>query len=136
MVLSPTQTTDQLQAKVGRLQAAEQAHSSDVEKQLSSKVSWREMDGLLAHRSVWLQDTELAVLQNRLQSLQESHSAVLASSEQMVSTHRKAETQVAEQLRMRQEELSRTRAQVSSDTSVSPPQSTSTHPLTHPPTHS
>ena len=131
VVLPPTQTTDQLQAKVGQLQAAEQAHSSDVEKQLSSKVSWGEMDRLLAHRPVWLQDTELAVLQNRLQSLQESHSAVLASSEQMVSTHRKAETQVAEQLRMRQEELSRTRAQVSSDTLPSPP-----HPLTHSLTHS
>ena len=133
VVLPPTQTTDQLQAKVGQLQAAEQAHSSDVEKQLSSKVSWREVDGLLAHRPVWLQDTELALLQNRLQSLQESHSAVLASSEQMVSTHRKAETQVAEQLRMRQEELSRTRAQVNSNTLLSPPL---THSPTHPPTHS
>lgn len=61
----------------------------------------------------WLQDTELAVLRNRLQSLTESHSAVLASSEQLASTHRKAEAQVAEQLQMRQQELSRTRAQVS-----------------------
>ena len=76
---------------------------------------------------MWLQDTELAVLHNRLQSLQESHSAVLVSSEQMVSTHRKAETQVAEQLRMRQEELSRTRAQVSSDT----PAPLHIHSLTH-----
>ena len=37
---------------------------------------------------------------------------MLASSEQLASTHLKAEAEVAEQLRVRQEELSRTRAQV------------------------
>ena len=69
------------------------------------------------------------MLHNRLQSLQESHSAVLASSEQLASTHRRAETQVAEQLRMRQEELSRTRAQVNMQLHVSP--SLTPHSLTH-----
>lgn len=59
------------------------------------------------------------MLRNRLQSLTESHSAVLASSEQLASTHRKAETQVAEQLQMRQQELSRTRAQVSARDMIS-----------------
>ena len=52
------------------------------------------------------------MLRRRLHSLQESHSTVLASSEALSATHRKAEAQVAGQLRVRQEELSRTRAQV------------------------
>ena len=63
----------------------------------------------------------MVVLRRRLQSLQESHSAVLASSEQLSVTHRKAEAQVAEQLRVRQEELSRTRAQVCTNLSSSLP---------------
>ena len=56
----------------------------------------------------------MEVLRSQLQTLQQSHSTVLASSEQLSASQRKAEAQVAEQLRVRQEELSRTRAQVSS----------------------
>ena len=59
-----------------------------------------------------LQEKELEVLRRRLKSLQESHSAVLASSEQLSATHSKTEAQTTGQLRVRQEELSRTRAQV------------------------
>lgn len=84
---------------------------TDKEKQLLSKVSHKITGSVGCYEL--LQDTELAMLRNRLQSLTESHSAVLVSSEQLASTHRKAEAQVAEQLQIRQQELSRTRAQVS-----------------------
>lgn len=98
---------------MAELQCAEQSHCSDREKEISSKVSNRPKKVTSANTLQWLlQDAELAVLRNRLHSLTESHSAVLASSEQLASTHRKAEAQVAEQLQMRQQELSRTRAQV------------------------
>ena len=58
------------------------------------------------------QDSAVAVLRSQLQSLQETHSAVLASSEQQADVHRRAEARGAQQLRSRLEELSRTRAQV------------------------
>lgn len=109
-----SQVAEQLQSKMAELQSAEQSCCSEREKQLLSKVSHRMTGSVRCYKlQWWLQDTELAVLRNRLQSLTESHSAVLASSEQLASTHRKTEAQVAEQLQSRQKELSRTRAQVS-----------------------
>ena len=89
-----------------------QSQPSDIERQLSAKVS-RVVGEEVAGFGCSPQESETAVLQGRLQSLQQSHSTLLASSEQLSATHRKAEAQLAEQLRMRQEELSRTRAQVS-----------------------
>lgn len=50
----------------------------------------------------------------QLQALQETHSTLLASSEQQVASHHKTVQQLSEQQQLRQEELSRCRAQVAS----------------------
>ena len=63
------------------------------------------MRSMVANTVSHCQEAELAVLQHRLQALEES---------------RKVEAQVAEQLQLRQEELSRTRAQVSSTHALQP----------------
>ena len=67
----------------------------------------------------------MVVLRGHLQSLQQTHSSLQASSDQLSATHRRSDAQLAEQLRARQEELSRTRAQVS----------TPSHPHTLTPSH-
>ena len=80
------------------------------------------------------QETQLTALKRQLQELQESHSVIVSRSEQLVATQHKAEVQVAEQLAMRQEELSRTRAQVNTSLTLShilpsPLNLTLSHPL-------
>jgi chromosome segregation ATPase len=107
---SQSREADQLRQQL----SLAQKRAEDLQRQVVQHEAVRRNSSAVTERQLSSKENEVAVLRRRLHSLQESHSTVLASSEALSATHSKAEAQVAEQLRVRQEELSRTRAQVSS----------------------